>query len=102
VELLHFGLSPFGPEYVHRDRNKVIKVGETGEAQLIPENYRAMKQLLELKGYSNSIKQVELVIREVGFEDGSALLSGTLWVQDPNNPDDPTKKIRADKLKPPG
>jgi len=57
--------------------------------------------LLEQKGYPSDIRRVELVIREVGFEDGSVLLSGTLWLQDPNYPNDPTKKIREDKVKPP-
>jgi hypothetical protein len=32
---LHFGPSPSGPEYIHRDPNKVIKVGTTvNDAQL--------------------------------------------------------------------
>lgn len=62
-------------------------------------NYRILTERLQQRGYFNGTTRVELVIREVGFEDGSALYSGTLWVQDPNNPNDPTKKIRADKIK---
>ncbi len=97
---LHFSHSPFQPEYARRHREKFIKIGETAELELIPENYAILRERLARKGYS-TISQVELVVREVGFEDGSALLAGTLWIQDPNNPDDPTKKIRADQIERP-
>jgi hypothetical protein len=93
AEAIHFGLSPFGPEYLNRDPNKVIKVGETADLRLSPWNYSVMKERLELKGYQKNIKKVELQIREVGFEDGSAFLGGSFYLPDPNHPDDPTKKI---------
>jgi hypothetical protein len=95
-EDLHFSHSPFQPEYARRHRDKLIEVGGTAELELVPQNYAVLRQRLEREGYT-TIKQVELVIREVGFEDGSALLSGTLWVQDPSNPGDPTKKIRVEE-----
>ena len=91
---LHFGPSPNSSEYIYRDPNKVIKVGKTADLHLSPQNYESLKSGLEQTGYSNSIKRVELVIREVGFEDGSMLYSGTLYLQDPANPNDPTKKLR--------
>jgi hypothetical protein len=97
---LHFGISPFRHEYTYRDRRKVIKVGDTADLQLSEENYASLKKLLEQLGYASGVKKVELEIREIGFEDGSALLSGTLWLQDPNDPDDPTRKIPAERLKP--
>lgn len=100
VQPLHFGPSPSGPDYVYRNPNKVIKVGKTGDLRIEPENYRIMRGLLQQRGYPTSINRVELVIREVGFEDGSMLHTGTFYVQDPNNPNDPTKKIRVDN--PPG
>lgn len=99
---LHFGPSPMAPEYIYRDPNKVIKPGETGDLEIRPPVYSSIKDALRKLNYPNSIRRVELRMREVGFEDGSVLLSGTLWVQDPKNPNDPTKKIRADKVKPPG
>ena len=102
AELLNFGPPPMAPEYLLRDPHKTIKVGETADLQLVPHNYKILTDRLLRKGYSNGGARVELVISEVGFEDGSVLDSGTLWLQDPNNPRDPTKKIRADKLKPPG
>lgn len=90
---LNFGRDPFSPEYLHRDPNKIIKVGETADLHLTAENYSYLKRALQQTGFPVNILRVELVIREVGFEDGSALNSGTLFVQDPNNPNDPTKKI---------
>lgn len=91
AQSLHFGLSPFRPEYLHRDPNKVIKVGETAELRLTPENYQILKELLVLKGYA-TVNKVELQIGEVGFEDGSAYLSGGFWLPDPNSPNDPTNE----------
>jgi hypothetical protein len=97
---LHFGPSANGPEYAYRDPNKVVKVGKTVDLRLSPENYQIVKRALKTAGYLNSITRVELVIREVGFEDGSMLKAGTLYLQDPANPNDPTKKIRV--RQPPG
>jgi hypothetical protein len=90
---LHFGPSPSGLEYSRRDPNKVIKVGKTAELHLNSENYKNLKRDLEQQDYPNSIKRVELEIAEVGFEDGSVLRSGTLFLPDPRNPSDHTKKI---------
>lgn len=97
AEGLYFGPSPSGLDYLHRDPNKVIKPGKTVELSLSAENYEGLKRFLQQAGYATSIKRVELVIREVGFEDGSVLQAGTLFLPDPNHPNDPTKKIRADK-----
>lgn len=97
---LHFGPRANGPEYIYRDPNKVIKVGKTADLHLSPKNYKSLKRDLEQTGYPNSIKRVELVITEVGFEDGSMLYSGTFYLQDPAYPNDPTKKIKTPE--PPG
>ena len=95
VEELHFGPRSMFPEYLLRDPSKVINVGQTADLQLSAYNYKMMTDRLQRKGYSNSISRVELVIKEVGFEDGSMLYSGTFYLQDPANPNDPTKKIKA-------
>jgi len=92
---LSFGPHPFSREYLHRDPNRVIKVGETADLHLTAEEYGYLKRALQQTGFPVSIRRVELVIREVGFEDGSALLAGTLFLPDPNHPNDPTKKTRA-------
>jgi hypothetical protein len=92
---LHFGPSPLTREYKDRDPNKIIKVGKTAEIGLGPEEYMILKRDLEATGYPAKIKRVELVVRAVGFEDGSMLYSGTFYSQDPANPDDPTKKIKV-------
>jgi hypothetical protein len=89
---LHFGPSPLSPAYANRNRTKVIKTGKTLELKLNPADYQSMKGLLDRNGYA-SISRVEIVVREVGFDDGSVLLSGTYYLQDPANPEDPSKKI---------
>ncbi|HKB66698.1 MAG TPA: hypothetical protein VKC61_12655 [Pyrinomonadaceae bacterium] len=90
---LHFGPSPITLEYKDRDPNKVIKVGTTIELSLSPQDYVTLKHDFEETGYPNRTKRVELVVREVGFEDGSMLHTGTFYAQDPANPNDPTKKF---------
>ena len=92
---LHFGPSAWTPEYKDRDPNKVVKAGETVELGVSPEDYNLIKAAFEETGYPTKIKRVELVVREVGFEDGSLFYGGTFWSQDPAHPDDPTKKIRV-------
>ena len=91
---LHFGPSAITPEYKDRDPNKIIKVQDTGELSLSPQDYLTLKRDFEELGYQ-TVKRVELVVREVGFEDGSMLYSGTFYSQDPAYPNDPTKKLKA-------
>ena len=91
---LHFGPSPIMREYKDRDPNKVIKVHNTTDLSLNPEDYLILKHDFEQLGYP-SVKRVELEIKEVGFEDGSMLYSGTFYLQDPAYPNDPTKKVKA-------
>ena len=71
--------------------------GETAELQVRPQIYESVKAALQRLSFPESINRIELRVLEVGFEDGSALLSGTLYYQDPANPSDPTKKIPARK-----
>lgn len=93
---LGLGPSPMSAQYRLRHSREVIAVGATANLQLNSSNYRILRDSLQQRGYFLGATRVELVMREVGFQDGSVLYSGTLWVQDPNNPNDPTKKIRAD------
>ena len=94
---VYFGSSPISPDYSRRDPKKVIKPGETAELEVRPQIYKSVKAALQRLGFPESINRIELRVLEVGFEDGSALLSGTLYYQDPANPSDPTKKIPARK-----
>lgn len=98
---LYFGFSPIRPEYARRDPKKVIKPGKTVDLEVRPQIYNSVKAALQRLGYPLSIDSIELTMLEVGFEDGSVLLSGTLFIQDPNHPGDPTKKIPAQKAKVP-
>jgi len=99
-EELSLGPSPITPEYnTRRDPNRVIKPGETADLKVRPDTYKSIKEALQTLGYPASINRVEIIITEVGFDDGSVLMSGKLYLQDPANPSDPTKKIPADKPK---
>jgi hypothetical protein len=92
---LYFGPSPISHYYTRRDPKKIIKPGETGELEVRPQAYKSIKAVLQKLGYPESINRVELTVLEVGFEDGSVLLSGTFYLPDPDNPSDPTKKVPA-------
>jgi len=97
---LYFGPDPMSPEYLQRDLSKVIKVGETGDLQLSPKEHRYLIDFLKQHGYPATVRRVELAISDVGFDDGSLLHRGTFFVQDPNHPNDPTKKIPASQPSP--
>jgi hypothetical protein len=90
---LNYGPDPFSLEYLQRDPNKVIKPGETCDIQISPENYKLLVGFLKQLGFPPNMKQVELRIAAVGFEDGSALYKGTFYEQDPQSPNNPAKKI---------
>jgi len=91
---MHLGPSPMTREYKDRNPNQVIKRHNTTELSLSAEDYSILKQDFEGLGYAN-VNRVELEIKEVGFEDGSMLYSGTFYSQDPAYPNDPTKKIKV-------
>lgn len=92
---LNFGPSPKTPEYLHRDPNKVIKIGQSVELGLSKERYQGLREGLKNSGNTRTITQVEIEIKEVGFEDGSMVQEGRLYLQDPAYPKDPTKKINT-------
>jgi len=98
---LYFGFSPIRTEYARRDPKKVIEPGKTVDLEVRPQIYNGVKAALQRLGYPLIINRIELTVLEVGFEDGSVLLSGTLFNQDPNHSGDPTKKIPAQKPKVP-
>jgi hypothetical protein len=91
---LHLGPSPITPEYKDRDPTKVVQPDKSIELSLSPDDYKTVKADLIETGYSK-VNRIDGVIREVGFEDGSILYSGTFYVQDPAHPNDPTKKIKV-------
>ena len=52
---LHFGPSPTGLEYIYRNPNKIIKIGNTIDLQITPEDYQSIKDRLQRDGYPNNI-----------------------------------------------
>ena len=97
AEELSLGPSPITAAYAQRNPNRVIRPGETANLEVRPDTYKSIKDALRTLDYSDSVDRVQITITEVGFDDGSVLLSGKLYIQDPANPTDPTKKIPADK-----
>jgi len=100
AKTLNFGPRPTFPEYAYRNPNKVIKPEETVDLQLTGENYLSTMRTLEKLGYTGRIHRIEVIIRDVGFDDGTVLRSGTWYKQDPNTPSDPTRKLRVHKPPP--
>ena len=96
---MHFGPSPRTPEYNQRDITKTIKPGRTQELRVTPKNYETLRRGFRDAGYTGPIKRVEVEVKEVGFDNGSMIYSGMLYVQDRAYPNDPTKKIQ---VPPPG
>ena len=92
---LNFGPSPNSAEYLRRDPAKVIKIGQTVELGVSKEEYERLKEDLKRAGNTRGITQVEIEVREVGFENGSVVQEGKLYLQDPAYPNDPTKKINT-------
>ena len=83
---LRFNPDPFFPEYALRDKSKVIKPGETFELVLPDEEYEHIRRFLKELGYPDNVKKVELMIRRVGFEDGTVWSGGSIFHPDPNKP----------------
>lgn len=92
---LHFGPSAASAEYLQRDRNRVLNIGKSVELNLSTEDYQSLKRDVAKAGYREGISRLEIEVREIGFEDGSMISDGRLWVQHPGHPDDPTKKINT-------
>lgn len=86
VYTLHFSANPFFPEYELRDKSKVIRPGEAVDITVSEEDYRQIKEFLRQAEYPASIKRVQLVIKAVGYEDGTIWSGGTTFKRDPNNP----------------
>lgn len=83
---LRFNPDPFFPEYALRDKSKVIKPGETFELVLPDEDYGHLKRILKEVKYPAGAKKIELMIRRVGFEDGTVWSGGSVFHPDPNKP----------------
>ncbi|HKG12143.1 MAG TPA: hypothetical protein VKB12_02350 [Pyrinomonadaceae bacterium] len=86
VYTLHFSANPFFPEYELRDKSKVIRPGETVDITVSDEDYRQNNVFLRQVEYPTRIKRIELVLKTVGYEDGTIWEGGTMFKRDPNNP----------------
>jgi hypothetical protein len=75
---LNFGPSPNNSEYLRRDTNKVIKIGQSVELGLSKERYQGLREGLKQSGNTRTITQLEIEVREVGFADGSMVQEGNV------------------------
>lgn len=77
---LHFGPSISSPsDYAQRDPSKVVKPGGTIELTLSDDDHEHIKSVLTKLKYSAGVKQVELILAEVGFEDGTSWTGGVFF-----------------------
>jgi hypothetical protein len=86
VYTLHFSADPFFPEYQLRDKSKVIRPGEEADLVISDEDYRQNNSFLRQAGYVLGVKRLDLVIKTVGYEDGTIWQGGTMFRRDPNDP----------------
>lgn len=65
---------------------KALEPGETVEVSLSDEEYPRIQRTLSKLNYPASIKEIQLYITEVNFDDGTAWHTGRMFRYDPQNP----------------
>lgn len=65
---------------------KPIKPDETINISLSDADYEAIQVLLKQSGYPASVKQVEIVLGDIGFEDGTLWRAGSMLKRDASSP----------------
>lgn len=66
----------------------IIAPGEIFDVVLADDEYERLRTFLDRTNYPKSIKDVELKIYEVIFNDNTKWTAGSLFRRDPNNPDE--------------
>ena len=87
VEHLSYGPSPILPKSeIMKHPPKLIMPGETIELVLTDEAFESIKRILKRFKYPDSVKTIELMLVDVGFDDDTRW-SGQMFRRDPDNPD---------------
>lgn len=87
-EWLSYGVSPTRPRNAAPiQAAPAIPPGGNTELTLSDESFEVNKTLLKRLGFPDSIERVELIVQDVGFEDGTLWVGGELWRRDPADPD---------------
>jgi hypothetical protein len=74
-----FGVSPSSEHYAESRRRfsgRIIRHGGVHDLALSDEQFDHIRKVLNSLGYSQGIREVEIWINEVGFEDGSRWVGG--------------------------
>jgi hypothetical protein len=72
---LMWGLSPRDPNYAQyrlKSPQMLLRQGEAFDVTLTDEQYAHIMKVLEMLRYPSKVKKVNVILQEVGFEDGSA------------------------------
>lgn len=90
VDTIEYGFSPFAdkqslPSSLAPPRP--VSPGETITLSLSDYWYDRYKRILPKIKYPASIERIEILIENVGFNDGTVWTLGTRYRRDPNNPD---------------
>jgi hypothetical protein len=86
--VFEYGRNPRIPEGINLpDIPQPIQLKETREIVLPDAEYANLLDFLKRTHYPNSIKNVEIVIGKVVFDDGTMWSAGVLFRRDPNDPD---------------
>jgi hypothetical protein len=68
------------------EQAKPLEPGESVEVSLADEEYPRIRRTLSKLSYPASIKEIELYITKVNFDDGTAWHTGRMFRYDPQNP----------------
>ncbi|HEY0077360.1 MAG TPA: hypothetical protein VGB73_01855 [Pyrinomonadaceae bacterium] len=94
---LSYGSDPFDSRALSPSSPPAFVLpGQTIDVSVSDTKYESIRSMLNDLNYPPSIKAVRARIRAIGFEDGTAWASGTIFERDPNNPGEwlPQKKAK--------
>lgn len=80
-----YGWSPFRKSQAPAQA-QAIPPGRTVDLALSEQTYNENNLVLKRLKYTKSVRKIELIVEEVGFEDGTAWSKGQYWKPDPSNP----------------
>jgi hypothetical protein len=84
---LEYGRNPLFPvDAILPDNQKPILAGETKDLALSDEEYNSLRHFLSETNYPTSIKQVDIILGQIIFEDGTKWAGGAWFRRDSTNP----------------
>lgn len=87
VAPIPYGRDPLAsPEETPAATAEPILPGQTTDIALSNQAYDSLRSILDNLNYPVSIRSVKLVVKIIGFQDGTYWSNGTIFRRDPNNP----------------